>query len=677
MENNTIDGGIDQTVSAQRRLFTKNIIRYIGISSIVGFATLLIPGLVARMVGHTFIFSVASFAVLHNVAEGVSITFSFIIAVFGWYAFRESGRRRDLLFAIGFFAIAILDATHTISFPGMPMFITENTVDKSIDLWLAARFIQAGILFASSFLVVPYYFRKKWRATGIMAVLAGLYISAAYYVALYVSPVKQHMFVPGTGLTPLKIGLEYSLIFIVLVAVLNSLRMLKKIEYRGDRKDEWVLMAGMVMFLFSEVAFTLYKSPTDLYNFVGHVLKIGAMIPIYMVFFTGSIRGVFHELTRKRETVDILGQELEQRIVDRTQKIEEVNRLLNIEKNRFQALLESIGDGVVAIDRDWTITVFNDAAVKISGWTKEEALGRPFRSIIKILREQDRKEAISFIEDAMSTGEPRQLEYHAFLVMKNGKEISLGDSAAPILSGEGKVVGAIIVFRDKTAEKNASMLRSDFAYASHQLRTPVTKALWELEAAMGKKTVEEIKAGLSGAYQAIQSMNRLSDELVEVSKLDQQEVRMAKQMIKIADLCADMAEIHEEAKRCGVVLQEPAVSAIEGINTDPRMFKRIMNVVLDNAIKYSDPNGTVKVSMATKDDTLEISVEDFGCGILEEEKPMVFTKFFRGRNIDTTAIAGAGLGLYIAQEYVKLLGGKIWFEPKGKGTIFYITLPIV
>lgn len=672
MGDNTARASVAQVSSVQQRRYIKNIIWYIGVPSIIGFVILLIPGLVARLMGYPFVFSPGTYLMSHNVAEITSAGLSFAIALFGWQTFRETARRRDLVFAAGFFTIAVLDFVHALSFPGMPGFITQSGTNKAIYFWLSARFMQAGILFASPFFAIPYYIKHKWRVFTITTGVAVLYVIVTFYVAVQVPPVKQLMFVQGQGLTPLKIGFEYSLVLIALAAAINMGRVLKKNGF----KEGWVLLAGIVMFLFSEVAFTLYKSPTDLYNFVGHILKIGAMIPIYRALFVGSMDDMFYELARKREAVEILNQELEQRVIDRTQKLAEANQVMNEEKERLRVLLESIGDGVVAIDRDWNITMFNRAAARISEWEKEDVIGKPFRDVIKILREQDRKEAVTFIEDVMVMNQARQLEEHTFLVTKSGKEIPLGDSAAPIRDGEGRVVGAIIIFRDKTAEKNANMLRSDFAYASHQLRTPVTKALWSLEAALDKKTVEDMKREIDNAYQATKSVSRLSDELIEVSKIDQKEVHITKQMVKLADLCSEMIEVKGEAKKYNIALQEPTVPAAAGINTDPKIFKRIVSEVLDNAIKYSEPGGTVKISVGIGDIMLDIAVEDFGKGIREEEQPLVFTKFFRGRNFDTTAIVGAGLGLYIAQEYAKLLGGKIWFEPKEKGTIFYISIPI-
>ena len=351
--------------------------------------------------------------------------------------------------------------------------------------------------------------------------------------------------------------------------------------------------------------------------------------------------------------------------------------VLNMYRQRERIFLDSIGDGVVAIDRYWNITLWNKTAGELSGWSKEEAMGKSLREIVKFISEADRKENITFIEDALVRGKIGFMNGNTVLIRKDGAEVQIGDSAAPIFDKKGMVIGAIIIFRDVSQEREQNRHRSDLAYASHQLRTPVTKALWSLEAAKDKKIIEDMRREVDTAYQAMQSLSRLSDQLILVSKIDQKIRQVEKRAIKLTDLFdPSIKKANESGAQKSITVLSPQLSASASIITDQKLSKYIIDEVLDNAVKYSSPNGKVEMTAEIKNEELVIRVEDFGVGIMEEEKPLVFVKFFRGRNIDTTAIAGAGLGLYIAQEYAKLLGGKIWFEPKEKGTIFYISLPI-
>lgn len=122
------------------------------------------------------------------------------------------------------------------------------------------------------------------------------------------------------------------------------------------------------------------------------------------------------------------------------------------EQQRVNLLLNNIGDGVIAIDSNWTITLFNPAAVNITGLSQSAALGKPLKSVLKFLRETDHQEDYSFIEDAILTKTTKHIETPTILVHQNGQDIPVGDSASPLINGLNNVVGAIIVIRNLTHE---------------------------------------------------------------------------------------------------------------------------------------------------------------------------------------------------------------------------------
>lgn len=347
-------------------------------------------------------------------------------------------------------------------------------------------------------------------------------------------------------------------------------------------------------------------------------------------------------------------------------------------KRKEAMLLRSIGDGVVAIDRYWNITLWNEAAAEISGWTKDEVMGKPLRSFLRFLKESNREENMSFIERAMAYGKVSYLENSTVLVTKSGKEVPVSDSASPIISEDGKVEGAIIVFRNITKEQEASLLRSDFAYASHQLNTPVTKALWNIERVLEETNSEKIREKMLVAYKSAKSLQRLTEELLEVSKLDQRIVHAQPEQTTLREI------ISKAQEQLGRRLMDAHVSIETRIPnedillvTDKKLFSNIILEVLDNAATYSKPGGSVILAADAKNEELLISVKNDGIGVPESEQTLVFNKFFRGINFNSTEIDGAGLGLYIAKGYCTLLGGKMWFESKeGQGATFYISLPL-
>jgi signal transduction histidine kinase len=279
----------------------------------------------------------------------------------------------------------------------------------------------------------------------------------------------------------------------------------------------------------------------------------------------------------------------------------------------------------------------------------------------------------------MLFGKAMPLRNSTNLLRKDGKEIPIGDSAAPIFDSAGKVIGAIIIFRDVSQEKESQQLRSDFAYASHQLRTPVTQALWTIEVAKESKDREEIWKNLNIAEKSIRSVSKLTDQLIEASEIDQRMIITKQEVKRVSDIMDELLKsFNQKIQESDIVIEVGPISPTVSIETDAKILHRILWEVLDNAFNYSHPGGRIIVSHAIQNREFIFEIKDFGIGISKEEAPLIFTKFFRGRNFSTNEIPGAGLGLFIVREYVKLLQGKIWFSSEeGKGATFYISLPLL
>lgn len=112
------------------------------------------------------------------------------------------------------------------------------------------------------------------------------------------------------------------------------------------------------------------------------------------------------------------------------------------------------------------------------------------------------------------------------------------------------------------------------------------------------------------------------------------------------------------------------------VNTDEKMLKQVVDNIIANAIKYTVQSGTVSINVENKDKQCIIGISDTGIGIPKDQHAEVFTKFFRAKNILHRSIAGSGLGLFIAKEYITALGGDIWFtSEEGKGTTVFISVP--
>jgi len=351
-------------------------------------------------------------------------------------------------------------------------------------------------------------------------------------------------------------------------------------------------------------------------------------------------------------------------------------RALFIMHEKERAFLESIGDGVIAVDRAWKIILWNRTATQLTGWSEEEAMGRPFRDHVRFIRERDRKENLAFIEEAMLFGETRPMSNSTILVTRDGRELPISDSAAPLFDEEGTVDGVIIIFRDATREKDAAMLRTDFAYASHQLRTPVNKAMWDIELAIDEARDPGLRERLQVAYSSIRDVQKLSTRLIDVSQIDQRHIVPVYEEVRVADILKEaLAGIEGEVKRRKVRILAKPVRADLTVDTDPKLLRTALQEIIENAALYSAASGTVEIVVQAEKLDIVFQVMDRGIGISDEQKPLIFTKFFRGQNVPQDA-HGAGLGLFTAREYVRLLGGKIWFDSRlGFGTTFTVAIP--
>lgn len=351
--------------------------------------------------------------------------------------------------------------------------------------------------------------------------------------------------------------------------------------------------------------------------------------------------------------------------------------VLNYYRKKEKVFLESIGDGVVAIDRNWNIVIWNQAMASLSGYSGQEVIGKPFREFVKLIKKNDRKEDIAFIEEVMLYGKLMRMGDDILLITKDKREISVGDTAAPIFD-KGDISGVIIIIRSTAKEKEAQMIKSDFAYASHQLRTPVSKALWNLESAINEKSIKKMREGALVAYKSLQSTQKLANELIEISAIDQDMIVAQKKPVRMTDVFEELGKsLESRLKERGIELVMPLVSVSASIETDQKLLIRAIYEIVENAVLYGPEKSKINIELTMNAENIIIIVSDNGVGIPEEQQALIFTKFFRGRNIDTTNIIGGGLGLYIAQQYINLLGGKIWFESEeNKGTKVFVSLPI-
>ena len=237
-----------------------------------------------------FVFSADFYLPLHSLVEVASVVVSFSIFALYWNASRERRDAQAAFIGAGFLAVAILDSLHTLSFPGMPDFITPSSVDKGIWYFLSARLWAATVLLAAA-MIPPG--SRAWVLGRWPLLTVNLAVAAAVFVLVSFFPSwLPAMFVPGTGLTPLKIGLEY---LVVIVSGLAAMLYFRSYQVSGNSFFQ-LLAAAMMLTAFSELFFTLYTTAYDIYNLLGHLYKVLAYYLIFNALFVYGVQRPYREL---------------------------------------------------------------------------------------------------------------------------------------------------------------------------------------------------------------------------------------------------------------------------------------------------------------------------------------------------------------------------------------------
>ncbi len=375
-------------------------------------------------------------------------------------------------------------------------------------------------------------------------------------------------------------------------------------------------------------------------------------------------------------------KEVENVLKGKTEELERANDIVKQEKVKYEALLTSIGDGMIAVNQDGHVIVMNPQASKMLGKEISDSVGHFFTEVIALEQNEKEEQLVLGDRPIMQTlVQGIRVKTVSYLFRIDGTKFPASVTSAPIFL-DNRLIGAIIVFRDITHEKDVDKSKTEFvSLASHQLRTPLSAIRWYSEMLISEKlgTVnEQQKSYLTEIYNSDRHMIELVNSLLNVSRIDMG-------TFAIEPVPTDFREVAESVlKELFVKIQENDMhvsasydDSIPKINADPKLVRIVFQNLLSNAIKYTKKGGDVSLSL-TKDATnLQIKVTDNGVGIPEKVQEKIFTKLFRADNARLVESEGTGLGLYILKSIVEKGGGKIWFESvENKGTTFYLTMPL-
>lgn len=363
--------------------------------------------------------------------------------------------------------------------------------------------------------------------------------------------------------------------------------------------------------------------------------------------------------------------------------LERSKRRIEEERAKDEAILSCIGDGVFVVDSNLRIVLFNQSASDISGFSKEEVLGKAYDEVLRFVQSETGQPEEGFVRQSLEQGTVQEMPNHTDLIRKDGEKVSVADSAAPVLDGKGKIIGCVVVFRDVTHERAIDQAKTEFvSLASHQLRTPLSAINWYSEMLLAGDAgpiTEEQKTYLQEVYHGNQRMVKLVNALLNVSRIDLGtfSVEPAPTMItEVAD--SVLAELKPQILARHQHMDVDYDAHIPMMPLDPKLIRIVLQNLLSNAIKYTPERGKVRLGiMLDGKRHLLITVADTGYGIPRAQKEKIFSKLFRADNVMDKDTEGTGLGLYIVKSIVESNEGTISFKStENKGTTFSVTLPL-
>ena len=365
---------------------------------------------------------------------------------------------------------------------------------------------------------------------------------------------------------------------------------------------------------------------------------------------------------------DELG-ELAQVMNDMSGRIEQQLGQISSEKNRLDAILEGMGEGVMVTDQSAVVTLANPAFCTMFG-SGAQVQGRP---LLEISRHPALYEAC---HQVLSMREER----HQEISLPGGKAALV--HWVPLVEADG-LHGAVAVFHDISALKRVEKIRRDFvANVSHELRTPVTVIKGYAETLLSGALEKDPERGMRFLRIIRNHADRLSSlirDLLALSELESGEVGMQLGKLPLDDAIRQaLLLVGQRGEEKGVVLTYAGgETAAATVRADRGRLEQVLINLLDNAVKYSEPGGTVTVAAAQEGDMVRVSVRDSGIGIPQKDLPRLFERFYRVDEARSRDNGGTGLGLSIVKHIVQVHGGTVKVESTpGRGSVFSFTLPL-
>jgi two-component system phosphate regulon sensor histidine kinase PhoR len=380
-----------------------------------------------------------------------------------------------------------------------------------------------------------------------------------------------------------------------------------------------------------------------------------------------SLEGPLAVETRVREVAQV-AQALEAARRDLKRSVTQLQQ----EKRWIDHLLESIAEGIVTLDRHGYITFFSHGAERITGWPRDQVLGRPCDAVFKPLEAEE-----PFSTLIPPPGQRRKIS----IELCDGRQAILAVTGARLMPPERGDALVALVFRDISEEEAVHRLLGHFlANVAHEFRTPLSALAASVELLLDQApdlSPSELEELLVTLHLGVLGLQTLIDNLLESASIETGHFRVYPRPCRVAAIIAEAVELMQPLlQKHGQRLVVELSAAMPVVQADPRRTVQVLTNLLSNAIKYGPDDAEIEVCVAVDGRWVHLSVADRGPGIRSEDRKDLFRRFVHPASEDTVAKVGAGLGLSVVKAIVEAHGGQVGIEGRsGGGSVFWFTLP--
>ncbi len=345
-------------------------------------------------------------------------------------------------------------------------------------------------------------------------------------------------------------------------------------------------------------------------------------------------------------------------------------RQITEERNKIKAILASMNDGVIAIDRNGDILLINPAVERMFNIKAGESIGK---GVIEVIRNFDLEK---LLHESLGSEESITRELQFFIPEPKSFRVS----TAP-LTNETGAVGVVAVMRDITAFREVERMKTDFvANVSHELKTPLTSIKGFVETLMdgALEEPETARYFLEIINDETDRLNRLINDLLSLSRIEAKHVGTRRLPLNLDKLIMNTVSIlSPQANEKNQALNVDIKAPLSVVLADEDMIGQLMINLLDNAIKYTPEGGRIDIKAENWHDEVKVAIVDTGIGIPRESIPRLFERFYRVDKARSRELGGTGLGLAIVKHILEVHNGRIEVESRlGQGSTFSFYLPV-